>query len=96
MVLCVLLGYVGIHRFFVGKIGTGIVWFFTLGCFGVGWVIDIVMVLQGKFKDKASLPILIPADITRDKKRTITIGAATAAAAVFCFVLAVGLSGGGK
>lgn len=39
--LCVFLGYLGIHKFYEGNNGMGIVYLFTLGLFGIGWIIDI-------------------------------------------------------
>ena len=56
-VLCFLVGYLGIHRFYVGKYGTGIVWFVTAGCFGFGWVVDIIMIAIGSFTDSTGLPL---------------------------------------
>ena len=50
--LCFLLGYFGIHRFYVGKIGTGILMIVTLGGLGVWYLADLILVIFGAFRDK--------------------------------------------
>lgn len=49
--LCLFVGIFGIHRFYVGKVGTGIIWLFTGGALGIGWVIDLVVIFSGGFRD---------------------------------------------
>ena len=50
--MCFFFGYLGVHRFLVGKIGTGILYIFTGGLFGIGILVDFIMLLCGTFKDK--------------------------------------------
>ncbi len=52
-------GFFGLHRFYVGKIGTGILWFFTGGLFLVGQIVDVIMILSGQFEDCYGLPLLM-------------------------------------
>ncbi len=49
--LCLFLGGLGFHRFYVGKYWTGVLYLFTLGLCGIGWIIDLVAILLGGFKD---------------------------------------------
>lgn len=50
--LCFFLGCLGIHRFYVGKVGTGILQIVTLGGLGIWVLIDFIMIIIGKFSDK--------------------------------------------
>ena len=52
LVLVLVLGVVGGHRFYAGKVGTGILFLFTGGFFLIGWIIDILTVAFGNFTDK--------------------------------------------
>ena len=53
LLLCFFLGGLGVHRFYVGKIGTGILTIVTIcGFFGIWPLIDFIMLLVGAFKDK--------------------------------------------
>ncbi len=50
-VLCLFLGYLGIHKFYEKKTGLGILYLFTLGIFGIGWIIDIIRLLIDLLKE---------------------------------------------
>ena len=52
IILAFIFGSLGIHRFYVGKIGTGILWLLTGGLFGIGYFVDLIMAILGKFTDK--------------------------------------------
>lgn len=51
LLLCWFLGYFGAHRFYVGKMGTGLLMIVTLGGFGLWWLLDLVMIVIGQFTD---------------------------------------------
>lgn len=50
--LCFFLGVLGVHRFYVGKVGTGILQLVTLGGLGIWALIDLIMIICGAFTDK--------------------------------------------
>jgi len=49
--LCFFFGMLGIHRFYVGKIGTGIAQLITFGGFGIWVLIDFILIICGAFTD---------------------------------------------
>ena len=57
LIWCILLGLAGAHYFYVGKIGKGILYLFTCGLFGIGWIVDIIRIASGNFTDCQGLPL---------------------------------------
>ncbi len=57
ILLCFFLGGLGVHRFYAGKVGTGILMLITLGGLGIWTLIDFIIIATGNFKDKEGLKI---------------------------------------
>ncbi len=57
LLLCIFLGWLGIHRFYVGKVGTALI-MILLMCTGIGeiwWLIDLILIAVGSFRDNMGL-----------------------------------------
>jgi TM2 domain-containing membrane protein YozV len=52
LLLALFLGAFGAHRFYVGKVGTGIIQLLTCGGAGIWAIVDIIMIATGSFTDK--------------------------------------------
>lgn len=49
LILCIFLGVLGVHKFYEGKIGMGVLYFCTCGLFCIGWIVDIVNMVTGRY-----------------------------------------------
>ncbi len=58
ILLAILVGGFGVHRFYVGKMDTGLIWLLTGGCLGIGVIYDVIMIATGQFTDGNGLPIV--------------------------------------
>jgi len=79
--LCLFLGVFGVHRFYTGKIKSGVAQLLTFGGLGIWWFIDMVIILLGKFKDKNGVAMA-------NLSPKVTWG-------VFIVVVIIGLASGG-
>ena len=57
LIICVFVGFLGIHHFYSGRNGLGVLYLLTAGLCGIGWIIDIVLIATGKYKDGKGLLI---------------------------------------
>src|SRR5690348_1310056 len=49
--LCFFLGVFGAHRFYAGRVATGVLQLLTVGGLGLWWLADVILLLTGSFKD---------------------------------------------
>lgn len=52
LLLCIFLGWLGVHKFYKGKIIMGLLYMFSLGLLGIGWLIDIIVLIVKMSKIK--------------------------------------------
>ena len=59
LLLLLLVGWLGAHRFYAGKIGTAILFILTAGGLGIWALIDLIMIIMGSFTDADGNPIAL-------------------------------------
>ena len=57
LLLSIFLGSLGVDRFYLGKIGTGILKLITAGGLGIWWLVDLIMIAAGSMKDAQGRPL---------------------------------------
>ncbi len=59
LILCIIgfFGFGGLHRMYVGKVGSGVLHFLTYGLCGVGTLLDLISILSGGFRDSYGHPL---------------------------------------
>lgn len=57
LILCACLGWFGVHDFYLGNIGKGILKACTVNFIAIGWFIDLAKIAAGTYKDGAGAPV---------------------------------------
>ena len=59
LILCIIgfFGFAGLHRMYVGKVGSGVLHFLTYGICLIGTIIDLIAILSGSFRDSYGQPL---------------------------------------
>lgn len=90
LLLCLFLGFLGAHRFYVRKYGTGFLMLATLGGFGMWAFIDLIFIVLNKFEDKNGNLLLVTINPSPLKKAFMVIGSfLVSALLMFVFFYAV-------
>lgn len=58
LLLCLVFGIVGVHKFYLGRIGMGILYLLTGGLFGIGVLVDVLVLILGSPRDGYGEPLL--------------------------------------
>lgn len=88
LLLCLFFGMFGAHRFYVGKIGTGILMLITAGGFGIWTLVDLIIIACCDFKDKEGRPLVFERGRGSPAKLALTIvGSVIAAFIIYVAIL---------
>ena len=57
LLLCIFLGFLGVHNFYGGRYVKGLLFLFTFGLFGIGWICDIFLIISNIYVDADGLKL---------------------------------------
>ena len=57
LIICAIGGIWGIHDFYLGRVGSGIVKLITCNYFSIGWIVDLIKISTGGYRDNAGAPL---------------------------------------
>ncbi len=83
LLLCLFLGMFGIHRFYVGKFGTGLLMFLTGGGLGIWFLVDLILIVTNKFEDSEGKRLKLIKSPSSIAKAMLVIGSLIAWVLVF-------------
>jgi len=78
LLLCLFLGMFGAHRFYVGKIGTGLLMLITFGGLGIWYLVDLISIVTNKFEDSKGHRLELTKSPSGFKKGLMVVGAVIA------------------
>lgn len=57
LIMCIFGGWFGLHQYYVGNIGKGLLYTFTFGLCMIGWFLDTIKIPLGSFRDNVGAPL---------------------------------------
>lgn len=87
LLLCIFFGTLGLHRFYVGKIGTGILMLATCGGLGIWVLVDVILIASSEFKDKEGHKLEFTFTSSTPKKALVIITSIISALIVYVFLI---------
>ena len=58
LLLCIFLGWLGVHRFYTGHIVIGVIQLLTVGGCGIWALIDLIMIITDSYRDSNGFPLV--------------------------------------